>query len=42
MLPGWACDVLEYDVTAGWLYLGLESTVRYHARIRVMTDAGKP
>ena len=37
------CDVLEYDVTAEQLYpLGLESTVRYHARIRrVMTDAGE-
>ena len=37
------CDTLEYDVTAEQLYpLGLESTVRYHARIRrVMTDAGE-
>ena len=37
------CDVLEYDVTDEHLYpLGLESTVRHHARIRrVMTDAGE-
>ena len=37
------CDVLEYDVTAEQLYpLGLESTVRYHARIRrITTDAGE-
>ena len=37
------CDVLEYDVTAEQLYpLGLESTVRYHARIRrITTEAGE-
>ena len=37
------CDTLEYDVTAEQRYpLGLESTVRYHARIRrVMTEAGE-
>jgi len=37
------CDTLDYDVVAEQYYpLGLESTVRYHTRVRrVMTDSGE-